>query len=36
MGVLGEDGGYIVGPTHNVQLDVPLENFWAMVNAIMQ
>jgi len=32
--ILGKDGGYIAGPTHNVQLDVPLENFWAMVNAI--
>jgi len=30
----GEGGGLILGPTHNVQLDTPLENFWAMVEAI--
>jgi uroporphyrinogen-III decarboxylase len=31
---LGAHGGLIIGPTHNVQLDTPLENFWAMVDAI--
>lgn len=31
---LGQIGGLILGPTHHVQLDTPLENFWAMVNAI--
>jgi uroporphyrinogen-III decarboxylase len=31
---LGENGGLIIGPTHHVQLDTPLENFWAMVNTI--
>jgi uroporphyrinogen decarboxylase len=31
---LGKQGGLILGPTHNVQLDTPLENFWAMVNTI--
>jgi uroporphyrinogen decarboxylase len=31
---LGKSGGLILGPTHNVQLDTPLENFWAMVNTI--
>jgi uroporphyrinogen decarboxylase len=31
---LGKNGGLIIGPTHNIQLDVPLENFWAMVNTI--
>ena len=31
---LGAGGGLILGPTHHVQLDTPLENFWAMVNAI--
>jgi uroporphyrinogen-III decarboxylase len=31
---IGNGGGLIVGPTHHVQLDTPLENFWAMVNAI--
>jgi uroporphyrinogen-III decarboxylase len=33
---LGKDGGLIIGPTHHVQLDTPLENFWAMVNTITQ
>jgi uroporphyrinogen decarboxylase len=31
---LGKNGGLIIGPTHHVQLDTSLENFWAMVNAI--
>lgn len=31
---LGQKGGLIIGPTHHVQLDTPLENFWAMVNTI--
>ncbi len=31
---LGEGGGLILGPTHHVQLDTPMENFWAMVNTI--
>lgn len=31
---LGRSGGLILGPTHHVQLDTPLENFWAMVNTI--
>jgi uroporphyrinogen decarboxylase len=31
---LGRQGGLIIGPTHHVQLDTPLENFWAMVNTI--
>jgi uroporphyrinogen-III decarboxylase len=34
LGTIGRGGGLIVGPTHNVQLDTPLENFWAMVNTI--
>lgn len=33
---LGKNGGLILGPTHHVQLDTPLENFWAMVNTITQ
>jgi uroporphyrinogen decarboxylase len=32
---VGYDGGLILGPTHHVQLDTPLENFWAMVHAIV-
>lgn len=31
---IGKQGGLIIGPTHHVQLDTPMENFWAMVNAI--
>ncbi len=29
---VGSRGGLILGPTHNVQMDTPLENFWAMIN----
>ena len=31
---IGSSGGLIIGPTHSVQLDTPLENFWAMVNTV--
>ncbi len=31
---IGKDGGLVLAPTHHVQLDTPLENFWAMVDAI--
>jgi len=31
---LGAGGGYIVGPSHVVERDVPLENFLAMMAAI--
>jgi uroporphyrinogen decarboxylase len=33
---IGKGGGLILGPTHHVQLDTPMENFWAMVNTITQ
>jgi uroporphyrinogen decarboxylase len=33
---IGRNGGLIIGPTHHVQLDTPMENFWAMVNTITQ
>ncbi len=33
---LGENGGLILGPTHHVQLDTPLENFRMMVDTIRQ
>jgi uroporphyrinogen-III decarboxylase len=33
---LGKGGGLILGPTHHVQLDTPLENFWAMVKTIKE
>jgi uroporphyrinogen decarboxylase len=34
LNTLGKNGGLILGPTHHVQLDTPMENFWAMVNTI--
>lgn len=33
---IGRCGGLLIGPTHNLQLDTPLENFWAMINTIRQ
>jgi uroporphyrinogen decarboxylase len=33
---VGSDGGLILGPTHHVQLDTPMENFLAMVNTIIE
>jgi uroporphyrinogen-III decarboxylase len=32
---VGRNGGLILAPTHHVQLDTPLENFWAMVDTIL-
>jgi uroporphyrinogen decarboxylase len=34
LATLGQKGGLILGPTHHVQLDTPMENFRAMVNTI--
>jgi uroporphyrinogen decarboxylase len=31
---VGAGGGLIIGPTHHVQLDTPMENFWAMMETI--
>jgi uroporphyrinogen decarboxylase len=33
---IGRNGGLLIGPTHNLQLDTPLENFWAMVHTIRE
>jgi uroporphyrinogen-III decarboxylase len=33
---VGYNGGLILAPTHSVQLDTPLENFWALINTINQ
>ncbi|HLO31221.1 MAG TPA: uroporphyrinogen decarboxylase family protein [Anaerolineales bacterium] len=33
---IGKGGGLILGPTHHVQLDTPMANFWALVNTISQ
>jgi uroporphyrinogen-III decarboxylase len=32
---VGHNGGLILGPTHHVQLDTPLENFRAMVETVV-
>jgi uroporphyrinogen decarboxylase len=32
---IGRGGGLILGPTHHVQLDTPMGNFWAMVDTII-
>ncbi len=32
---IGQGGGLILGPTHHVQLDTPMANFWAMVETIV-
>jgi uroporphyrinogen decarboxylase len=31
---IGRGGGLILAPTHNVQLDTPLPNFWALVKTV--
>ncbi len=36
LATIGRNGGLILGPTHHVQLDTPMENFWAMVNTIRE
>ena len=28
--ILAKDGGYVFSAIHNIQADVPAENFWAM------
>lgn len=32
---IGKGGGLVLSPTHHVQLDTPLENFWAMVHTVV-
>lgn len=34
INLVGKQGGLIIGPTHNIQLDTPISNFWVMVDAI--
>jgi len=36
IATVGRGGGLIVGPTHHVQLDTPMENFLAMVRAVRE
>lgn len=33
LNIMGKDGGYFVGPTHNFQADIPTENIVAMYQA---
>jgi uroporphyrinogen-III decarboxylase len=33
---IGRRGGLILSPTHNIQLDTPLENYFAMIDAVRQ
>ncbi len=33
---IGRGGGLLIGPTHNLQLDTPMENFWSMIHTIRE
>lgn len=33
LSILGKDGGYVMAPSHNIQVDVPTENILAMYQA---
>jgi uroporphyrinogen-III decarboxylase len=33
---IGRGGGLLLGPTHHVQLDTPMENFWSMVRTVTE
>jgi uroporphyrinogen decarboxylase len=34
--ILGEGGGYIVAPAHNIQDDTPVENVFALFEAVKE
>ena len=34
LSTIGRGGGLIIGPTHHVQLDTPLENIFALVESV--
>lgn len=36
LNTIGKSGGLILGPTHHIQLDTPMDNFWAMVDTVTQ
>jgi len=36
VAILGEGGGYIFAPSHNIQADVPPENIVAMYEAVLE
>jgi len=33
---VGKSGGLIIGPSHYLQVDTPMENFWSMVNTVQE
>lgn len=33
--IMGKGGGFIIAPAHRVQIDTPMENFWAMHDMII-
>jgi uroporphyrinogen-III decarboxylase len=33
---IGRNGGLLIGPTHNLQLDTPLENLWTLVDTVQK
>jgi uroporphyrinogen decarboxylase len=36
MAILAQEGGYIVGPAHNIQADVPPENIMALYDSVLE
>jgi len=36
MDIMAPDGGFVFAPVHNIQEDVPPENFWAMWDTLME
>ena len=30
LDIMAPGGGYVIAPVHNIQQDVPLENYWVM------
>ncbi len=36
LDIMAPGGGFVFTPVHNVQVDVPPENFWAMWDALME
>jgi uroporphyrinogen decarboxylase len=36
LDIMAPGGGFVFAPVHNVQEDVPPENFWAMWDTLME
>jgi uroporphyrinogen decarboxylase len=34
--IMAPGGGFVYAPVHNIQEDVPPENFWAMWDTVME